>query len=534
MSDALQQALEATRANYEAERLWSTFLLDAYTGGGGFQGSVRQPDAGWWGAAATRYAPSNALYSRDDASLPDTYLDRFPREDAPKFKGRIAVSHYWNFVGPLTDLKLSYMLRKAFAYDGQPDELAAWRDDVDGQGTTWDELRPLVALMAALWGWTPLLVDMDPAPEGMSKAQADALELGKPRAIPLTPANLRDWSHDGKGFTWVKVRTDHVEQEAWDTKATQVARYAIWTPTTVDVYEVRQADGQPDDVRFVRSGTHPFGQVPIAIFRHSRCPGDDVRGLPMHAGPAVASKRLFNLLSERDEHIRQQVFAVLVVAREDGGDITLGTDNALGLAPDAAQKHYYLSPDPGIATTYKEAIEAEIKDGIYRPARVEFSRPTAAAVSGTARAYEFAQTNRAIADFAGEFARGEEWMDEIAWAGMGGDPSKLDNYSVGAPRDFDIEDMASEVKNTLDAISADLGATMESRLKIRLAQHLDPDMPADVVAQVEAELEEAAAQAQADRAMAREMLNQPPGPTADPDADPNADPNEPPAPPPPG
>lgn len=25
-----------------------TFLTDAYTGGGGFQGSVKQPDAGWW------------------------------------------------------------------------------------------------------------------------------------------------------------------------------------------------------------------------------------------------------------------------------------------------------------------------------------------------------------------------------------------------------------------------------------------------------------------------------------------------------
>ena len=43
MSDALREALERTRSGYEDERVWHTFLMDAYTGGGGFQGSVRQP-----------------------------------------------------------------------------------------------------------------------------------------------------------------------------------------------------------------------------------------------------------------------------------------------------------------------------------------------------------------------------------------------------------------------------------------------------------------------------------------------------------
>lgn len=491
MSDELRQALERTRDGYEDERQWLTFLLDAYTGAGGFQGSVRQPDASWWGAAATRYAPFNSAYSSRAETLPATYLDRFPREDQPKFRSRIEVAHYWNFVGPLTDLKLSYLLRKGFTYHEQPETLGEWREDIDGRGTSWDELRPLVALMTALWGWTPVLVDMDPAEEGMSRAQAREAGVGRPRAIPLTPGNLVDWSHDGKAFAWAKVRTDHVEQEAWNAKPVQVSEYRIWTPTDVTRYEVRREEGK--DAHVVSHGTnvHSFGQVPIAIFRHARVPGDAVRGLPMHSGPSIGSKRLFNLLSELDELLRSQTFAVLVLAKEegDGGEISLGVDNALPLDPEAKQKHYYMAPDGASVEAYEKRIEATIREGIYRPARVEFDRPSGQAVSGIARAYSFSQTNRAIADFAGEFARGEAWMDAIAHAGLGGSPGELESYDVQAPGDFDVEDLTTEIDNVTKALSLKLGETMGKRLKLRIVGHFDPDMPSDERATIEAELD---------------------------------------------
>lgn len=505
MSDALREALERTRSGYEDERVWHTFLMDAYTGGGGFQGSVRQPDAGWWGAAASRYAPWSAAFDRRDSQLPDTYLDRFPREDMPKFRSRCDVAHYWNFVGPLTDLKLSYLLRKGFIYHDQPEELADWRHDVDGHGSSWDELRPLVALMAAMWGWTPVLIDMDPASPGMSLAQAEQAGLGRPRAVPLTPGNLVDWDHDGQTWRWVKVRTDHIVQETWAHKPVSVARYSIWTPETVETFEVR---GDDRDVVPLTDGPqpHPFGVVPLVIFRHSRCPGDPVRGVPMHSAPAVASKRLFNLLSELDELLRSQTFSVLVLATKgELGNVSLGTDNALPLDAESRQKHYFMAPDSSSATIYEKRIEATVREGIYRPARVEFEHPSGRDASGVARAYSFSQTNRAIADFGGEFARGEREMDGIAWTGLGRDTSALDAYDVRAPSDYDVEDLATEIANVTAGLALKLGTEMETRLRQRIVSHFEPDLPADVQSLIETELRAIAEEDAQARAAVLEM-----------------------------
>lgn len=506
--DELLRALERTRAGYSDERAWHRFLLDAYTGGGGFQGSVRQPDVGWWGAAAERYAPWGVGSTSSAGPSAETYLDRFPREDEPKFHARKAVAHYSNYVEPLTNLKISYLLRKPFAYEKQPAELAAWRENLDGRGTTWRELRPLVALMAAIWGWTPVLIDMDPAAPGMSRAQADAAGVGRPRFVPLTPAALVDFLWRDGDWVWAKIRTDHVEQLTWNSEPIEVARYATWTPRDVTVFEVRSDAKGAKSVTQAPPAPNPFGRVPLAIFKHHVSPGDDVRGLPMHGAVAKKSKRLFNLDSELDEHIRGQVFALLVLAskgRTDQGEIQVGTDNAIYLDADSSQKHYYLSPDTGVAATLETRIENVVRE-IYRMARVEYARATASAVSGIARAYEFGQTNRALADFANELARGEEWMDSLVWAGLGKDPAALKGYRAVAPDNFDVEDLAQELKAALDAVSLKIGPTATKRLKLRVVQRLLPQLSADDLSAIEGELDEVAAQEEADAAMTREML----------------------------
>lgn len=517
MTDELKLRLERKHARFDREAEWVRFLSDAYSGCGGFEGGIRQPEVGWWGAAAEVY--SQLLTDRDGkrAEQPFSYLDRFHREDLEKYVGRVNAATYWNFVGPLTDLKCSFMLQKPFTYHDQPDELAEWRKDVDGTGTSWADHRGLVATAAAVQGWTPCIIDMDPAPPGMSRAQARDLGLGQPRLVTLLPHNLVDYSHERGAFTWAKIRTDHIEQLEWDAPATKVSRYSIWTRDTVRVYEVRVDAQNVTTVRQTAENRHPFGEVPLVIFRHHRAPGDAFRGLPMHAGPARASRRLFNLLSELDEHMRGQVFAILVLARGPGGskpggkppgETVIGPNQGLTIAPDASQKHYYLSPDPGIATTYENRIEATIRE-IYRMARVEHSRGTASATSGIARKFEFAQTNRAIADFAVEFARAEYRMDQMVWRGLGGDPrdSAFAKYHVQPPDQFDVEDLSERIKQTMDAISLNLGATVTKRLKMQVAERLDPGMPPDVRATVEAELEDLAAEEQQARALAQEAAS---------------------------
>jgi hypothetical protein len=289
---------------------------------------------------------------------------------------------------------------------------------------------------------------------------------------------------------------------------------------------VRESDGKKS-VEQLGELPHSFGRVPLVIFRHAKAPADPIRGLPMHGSVAKASKRLFNLLSELDEHMRGQVFAILVrVVEGEGGNVVLGTDNGLTLAPDAKNAHYFLSPDPGIAETYEKRIEATIRE-LYRMARVEFARATStASVSGVARAYEFAQTNRAISDFANELARAEREMDELVWVALGNSVDALAKYTIHTPESFDIEDLQAEMKVAADAITMNLGATMTKRIKMRVAERLEPNMSADLRATVESELDDVQAQQDADAAMARAALDaagegddDPPEPPDDEDED---------------
>ena len=275
--------------------------------------------------------------------------------------------------------------------------------------------------------------------------------------------------------------------------AEKVTRYTIWYRDSYDQYVVRGEDkmlvsqetGQPQ----------AFGEVPIAIFQHKPMIEDPVRGLPMHGQESVEARRLFNLHSELDEHMRSQVFAVLVLAMEadeNKGEISLGTENALALDPSSTQKHYFMSPDGSVAASYETRIEACIQE-IYRQARIEFTRPTAsrAAVSGIARKFEFAQTDRALSAFAQQIARFEEWVDWLVGKGLDIPEDELAQITVTAPDTFDVEDLQEELQLAIDAITMlQVGPTAERHLRMRAIEQLVPNLPDDERAQIEEELSE--------------------------------------------
>lgn len=497
MSSELLDALERTRAGYDEERHWHKYLIDAYTGGGGFQGAIKQPAAGFWGSAAHIYSQTSLLGT---VPIPiDSYLDQYPREDAEKFRKRVESSVYYNYIAPLTDLKLSFILRKDFSVEDRPPALEDWHENVDGKGTSYDEIRPSIALRAAILGWCPVVVDMPPAPVGadgslLEITRAGARELGLyPRAVPLFPANLTDYDTDETGeFVWAKIRTDHVIKPGPFDEAVEVTRYVIWYRDRFDSYEVLDTAAGKKITELAVGAPHPFGAVPVAICKHRPSPDDPIIGLPMHGQESKVARELFNNISELREQMRSQVFAVLVLAlnnTEETGSKTIGASNALLLSPDSSNQHYYLSPDTGPASTYETRIEATIKD-IYRTARVEFARPSGSAVSGVARRFEFAQTNRAISDFAGELARFEEWLDMLVGRGLGVSEEAVSKEKVTPAKDFAVEDLEQNIARALDIITLKVGKTAEKALKTRVLQQELSNLPEADWALIEAELDE--------------------------------------------
>lgn len=511
MTDELLESLERKRPGYEAELVWHKFLMDAYLGTGGFAGSVKQPPAGYWGPAADIYSTA-ADRTSNDTLLLDTYLDRFPREDAPKFKSRVAGTQYDNYVEPLTDLKVAYLLRKEFDARNLDKAVEDWRENVDGAGTTWAELRASNAIVAAVLGWRPILIDARPmpvdeqgAPIIRTRAQAREAKL-RPYPVPLFPANLLDYQVDDAGqFTYAKLCTTAMRQESWKDARTEVKHYTIWTPETFEKYEVTHVDGH-DKVTAQSQGVNPFGIVPLAIVKHKDNPGEPVLGLPMHAAVAQSARAHLNRLSEFNEHLRGQVFAVLVVASKGGQpseEVTVGTDNALPIDSESKQPHAYLAPPASVAATYEKRLEAIVRE-MYRMARVEYTRATGGVTSGEAHAYEFQQTNAALADFAKCIAKAEDAVDYFVGRYYGVPENKLSEQTNVPPASFDVEDLTADIKASFDLIGGDVGPTATKMLKLRLIKQSLPMLTAEQLEIIESELDDEQGQDDADRAMAEE------------------------------
>lgn len=481
-----------TREGYDDELSLFSFLIDAYTGGGGFEGSVKQPQAGFWGAAAERYAGS-AL--RGNAA--SSYLDRYPREDDAKYKSRIDVSHYPNYIEPLTDLKLSYINKRPPTVQSRANAIQRWRDDMDGEGASFEDVARLTKLRAAVLGWAPLLIDLPrPSPAAKSRAHARALGLMRPRAVPLLPRHLTQWSVAENGeFRWCKVRMDYMDETSPYADPEPVTVITVWFPDRFDRFEIRDSEIVTEE----RDVPHPFGRVPIAVLRHKPDPGSHVVGLPMHAAAAMEAKALFNRMSELEEHLRSQVFPILVLAQDNAsGEVVIGTDNGLVLPPEQKNVHYYLAPPASSAATLEQRIETSIRE-IYRLARIEYGRQSGGQVaSGTARRFEFSQTNQALADYAGQIARWEKRVDQLLGAALGASTNQL---TIQPQRDFGVEDLETDIRNAMDTISLSIGGTATNAIKLRLIEQLLPHMTPEMRAEVEAELEAEVEEAEHDKAM---------------------------------
>jgi hypothetical protein len=515
MSEDLIKQLEHTREGYDDEVAWHRFLIDAYTGGGGFQGSIKQPAHDYWGSAATLYATGGTI-ARQDETRVNSYLDRYPREDSDKYRSRVGASHYTNYVAPLTDLKCGYIRKRPHTIRERPEALQEWHLDTDGNRTPFDRIRRIMEVRAACLGWCPAVVDLpeaavDDRGAPVPLTQAQARELGRrPKLIPLYPANLVDYECDESGVpVWAKIRTDHAERDGWSGECTKVCRYTIWTRTEFEVYEVREnPNGGGKSATRVSNGTHTFGRVPVTVLRHKEDPDDPIRGLPMHGAVSLEAKALFNRVNELEEHLRSQVFAILLLPlrnTESGGETTLGTGNGLVVDPEAKHLPQYIAPPSSVAETLEKRVEASIRE-MYRVAGVEYAKPTGGQIqSGVARRWEFEQTNQQVAGYANNLALWEKSVDELVGLGLGLSEDEIAKESIEPAQEFGVQDLEIDIKNVVDTLTLQVGATASQALKLRVIEQQLPNMAPEMRADVEEELaaiEDEAAQA---AAMGREI-----------------------------
>lgn len=486
MSEEFINRLRSTRDDYDEEQVRHRFHLDAFAGTGGFRGRVKLPASGYWGAAAEAYSQIAASFAGDDWEQEiDSYLDAFPREDAPKFKRRVSMAHYENHVEPVVTIPLSYMTREPWLRD-LPDPVTQWVDDAD-----WIEMvHNTIQKRAAVLGYCPVLFDMPPA-DGMSLAQAKD-QGAKLRAIPLLPAHLLDWDADRDGvFLWVKTRIVESQRDPLG-GGRNIERITVWYPDHADVWEiVHEGDEDPSLVSTTPEvRPHDFGEVPIKVLQWNPIEGDSVRGLSMLESVAPTARRMFNLVSELDEHIRMSAFSFLQVPIKDPkmiGTIVAGNGNAMAIDPSSNRDFAFISPSPAVADILEKRIE-ELRKEIYRMGRIEFTQAISGGVqSGVSRAFEFEPANRAIADAARRVALFEQSGLRLVARMHRADEREV---RVTPPKKFAVEDMIQALDEAAEALSLDLGDTAHGLLLKRMVRRLLPNLPPEKLAVVDEEIDE--------------------------------------------
>lgn len=501
VTDTIVEALLATRSDYQKERVWHKFLLDAYAGTGGFQGKVRQPFASFWGWAADVYR-SDLPFAHESVSEDqlDTYLDRFDREDDPKFKRRVNSAHYPNYIATFIDVPLSFMFRKSFHQKPDQQEagsLGVWEQNADGAGNSWtDIVRDTVAPRAAVLGYCPVLFDLPNNGTMMPTALDDERGANRPYVIPLFPSNLLDWSVDESGvLRWAKVRSDYVSREDPLELGRDVTRITIWKRDTWEWYELAKSETGLATIIATDEGTHPFGRVPIVVMRRKPVPDDPFRGVPLAGSASEEARRLFNYISELDEHLKNCAFAFLQVVTEDpgkAGGLIAGNGNGLPVKPDWKNVHQWVSPDSTVAAIYEKRIEVTIEE-MFRAAKLEFTRGTKSgqARSGISQSFEFESANRAIADFARMVARFDQEARRTVAVALPAAPAR-DAIHTTAPARFDVEEMAKEMDEALSAISLQPGPTATAEIKKKVVRSFLPMLDGEVMKRIEQEIDDAA------------------------------------------
>ena len=157
-------------------------------------------------------------------------------------------------------------------------------------------------------------------------------------------------------------------------------------------------------------------------------------------------------MSELDELIRNQTFSIFLYPSTDVSDLTLGTNNVLGYDPQYKMSPAFAAPPDGPAKVVMEQFDRLVRE-IYRMSLLTHQTGSTTKTgtqnlpSGLALKIDRESLDTALSEFASVLERAEESIADI-WAWWTGETI---TYEVAYPRDFTLQDMATELQPLLDA-----------------------------------------------------------------------------------
>lgn len=404
-----------------------TFLLDSYTGQGGF--------------------------------VTGEYLVQHPRESAAKFARRVQLAIRPNFVKKIVDSYLGYLFRVPPSRTSGSSVYDTFQANADGLGDSLDKVMQRAQKLAMIAGTSFVLVDRE-------------RDGGSPYLSLRLPSSIA-WKHrDARGRLLEIAFRETID--------------GITTTRVFDDVGWRITDGAGMNIA---AGQHGLGEIPVVALHSADPVLNEVSVAPWIGDIARINYDIYNAISELREIIRNQTFPVLLIPQRFQSDkseakaITIGTDNALAYDPADGAPSYIAPPDNPITV-----IQGYIKDligMIYQSVNLEYVSGFASG-SGLAISYFFQQTQSALSGMSAQLESAETRIARLvtgyageAWDGM-----------IGYSRDFDLQDLASDLENAISALSIGVSETFDRELKKRTARNvLGREVNADVYSQIDGEID---------------------------------------------
>lgn len=458
--DARPQALESAHPSYDTHKDSWIVQLDAFEGDGGF--------------------------------LDGSYLWAYPSEETTDYETRQAMARYHNYSEALVDLYVRFMFTQGVDRKSNSAEFNAWLEDVDGQGTSIDDLMKQASSIALVNGHMGVLTDKtQDAPTGPAKSDEKAQVIATLYAAPA----IVDWRFDQKGLAAVKlleaVPTVPIDQE--EPSGDDAVRWLLWDREGWARFEAgTQEDGLID------ADMPGLGIVPFAPLRPKPSHLSKMLGRALISNANVI-KALFNRASEEDEVLRTQAFSVAVVevapegnveqAREQLGS-TVGTARAIAVKG----KFDYKTPDQNVPAAIRANIEYLVQE-LYRAAHMRFKRDSLDAETAEAIRLQHSELNEMLQGFAKALSECEKQIARAWFAWMSATPEQgLAAYEAAGveatyPTEFFLDALMTDLEAWGEGIRMGLGDTLGKRLKKKAARRLDPEMPPEVLKTVDAEID---------------------------------------------
>jgi hypothetical protein len=417
------------------------------------------------------------------------YLWPYPRESQDDFTRRKAMARYHNHIEALVDLYVRYMFTAGVRRSSDDKAFNEWQQDVDGAGTTYNDLLKSYAAMALVNGHAGLLVDKTKEePKGPTQADEQARVVARIFAA----GGIADWRFIGSDLVAVKLvesapKADMLERDEPDVYRQHIL---VWDKEGWARFDT--------DGNLLDADVPSLGLVPLVVLRPKQSQVSQMLGRALVSNARII-EALYNRASEEDEVLRAQAFSLLTVSVDKDGDVD-AVRNSLGGTVGAAKAIVvkgtidYKTPDQTVPGTIRENISYLVQE-VYRAAHVRQRHEGLQVESGDSIRLQYTELNEMLQGFSKSLEQAEREIARAWFAWMYPTPeaaqAAYESAHVEAeyPTEFFLDDLATDLEAWAQALTMNLGPTMAKRIKKRAVRRIDTQIPPDELEKIDDEID---------------------------------------------